>query len=92
MAWDAKLIQPVVTPNGQKLVTLMDAYKHILTLSNAEQRSELIQGAAKALIMAAEHRGPMLTAQSGAAHAVHGPKQLLNRVNPDRPWLKRKSG
>lgn len=54
--------------------TLMDAYQVLLKLPKAKQKEPMVQAAAQALIMAAEGRGPMHTAQAAAAFAVNGPR------------------
>jgi len=91
VSWSKRLDRPVVTPEGTKLVTLSDARAYALRLPKARQMDPLVQAGVEALLMAAEGKGPMLLAQSGVAHIVHGPVKPLNREKRDRPWLKRKS-
>lgn len=90
MSWSKRLERPVVTPEGKKIVTLSDARAYALALPKARQMDPHVQAGVEALLMAAEGKGPMLLAQSGVAHIVHGPVKPLNRDKPDRPWLKRK--
>jgi hypothetical protein len=65
--------------------TLLDAYQVLLKLPKAKQKEPMVQAAAEALLMAAEGRGPMHTAQAAAAYAVHGPRQ---DIQPKKPKLK----
>lgn len=91
MSWSKRLYQPVVTREGKKLVTLSDARAYVLSLPKTRQMAPEVQAGVEALLMVAEGKGPMLLAQSGVAHIVHGPVKPLNREKPDRPWMKRKS-
>lgn len=91
MSWRTKLIRPVVPAKGKPIVTLSDARAYILKLPKARQDEPIVQAGTRAVLMAANGTGPMLSAQSGVAHIVHGPVKLLNRGKPDRPWMKRKS-
>jgi hypothetical protein len=91
MTWSSKLIRPIVPPNGKPIVTLSDARAYILKLPEERQNDPLVQAGTEAILMAANGTGPMLSAQSGVAHLVHGPVKLLNREKRDRPWMKRKS-
>lgn len=78
--WDRPLERAI-----GKVVTLLDAYKVLLKLPKAKQKEPMVQAAAEALIMAAEGRGPMHTAQAAAAFAVNGPRE---DVQPKKPKLK----
>lgn len=90
MSWSKRLYQPVVTPEGKKIVTLSDARAYVLALPKARQMAPEVQAGVEALLMVAEGKGPMLLAQSGVAHIVHGRVKPLNRGKPDRPWMKRR--
>lgn len=76
--------KPLDRPIG-KVVTLLDAYNLLLKLPKAKQAEPMVQAAAEALLMAAEGRGPMHTAQAAAAYAVNGPRQ---DIQPRKPKLK----
>lgn len=89
MAWSARLIKPVVPPDGAPIVTLSDARAYLLALPKSRHHEPVVATAIEAVLMVAEGRGPMLLAQSAMAHVVHGPPQPLNRGKPDRPWLRR---
>lgn len=84
--WNRPLEKPIVKKDGTKVVTLLDAYKVLLELPKAKQKEPLPQAVAQALIMAAEGRGPMHTAQAAASLAVNGEKK---RPEPkEKPKLK----
>lgn len=92
MSWSKRLERPVVTPEGKQLVTLSDARAYALALPEARQSDPHVQVGIEALLMVAEGKGPMLLAQSGVAHIVHGSMKPLDRGRPGKPWTKRKSG
>jgi hypothetical protein len=46
---------PVILPNGRKLVTLRDAAKYIVKLPKAEQQASQWQTAAEVLMLVGEH-------------------------------------
>lgn len=66
-----------------------DARAYVLALPEDRQSDPPDQAGIEAILMAAEGKGPMLLAQSGVAHIVHGPVKSLNCGKPDRPWLNR---
>lgn len=68
--------------------TLMDAYQVLLKLPKATQREPMVQAAAMAILMAAEGRGPMHTAQAAAAFAVNGPREDVQPERPKKPARK----
>lgn len=90
MTWSKRLDRPVVTPEGKEIVTLSDARDYAVALPKSRHMDPHVQAGVEVIIMAAEDRGPIHTAQSGVAHIVHGPKQPLNLGKPDQPWLKQK--
>ncbi len=90
MSWDTELIRPIVPPKGKTIVTLSDARAYILKLPKARQKDPIVLARVEAVLMAAEGRGPMLLAQSGVAHIVHGPIKPLNRTKPDAHWQRRR--
>jgi hypothetical protein len=59
--WDQQFFDPIILPNGRKLVTLRDAAKYIVKLPKAEQQSpEKWQTAAEVLMLIGEHGDPMM--------------------------------
>lgn len=57
--------------DGKPLRTLKDAATYILKLSKAKQKLPHWQEAGKAVIMAAEDRGPILHAEIGMRRALN---------------------
>lgn len=90
-SWSARLVKPVTPAKGKPIFTLADARTYILALPELEQQTQRVQDCTQAILMAAEGRGPMFTAQAAVALLVNGPIQLLKRETRDRPWMKRKS-
>jgi hypothetical protein len=70
MPWSAKFPDPIPT-DGKPLRTLKDAAQFILKLSKAKQKMPHWQEAGKAVIMAAEDRGPMMLADVGMRRALN---------------------
>jgi hypothetical protein len=52
--WTRPFEDPIVLPDGRKLLTLKNAADYIMKLPKAEQKQEKWQTAVKVLIMAAE--------------------------------------
>lgn len=73
--WNRPLEKPIERKGKKPVRTLLDAYKVLLELPKDKQAEPLPQAIAKALIEAAEGRGPMHTAQAAAAIAVNGEKK-----------------
>lgn len=62
--WSQLLDDPVILPDGRKLVTLLDAGNYIAGLPRQEYECDHWQAAIEALLMAAEGRGPLMHAAS----------------------------
>ena len=58
MAWSTPFDEPIVLPNGRKLITLKDAGAYITRLPKAEHAAPEWQNAMEALILVAERGGP----------------------------------
>jgi hypothetical protein len=71
MTWSSRFEDPIALPDGRELVTLEDAARYILTLSDREAKQEHWKLAGEVLIMAAEGRGPLLHARVGMLRAIH---------------------
>lgn len=91
MSWSDRLLRPVETPDGKRLVTLEDAAIYFQSLPKAKRDDPYIRDRMFILIDVAEGRAPDLLGQTAVAQMVHGPVKLLNRKKPDRPWMKRKA-
>ena len=91
MPWSSPFHDPIILPNGRKLVTLMDAGKYITRLPKAEHDAPEWQAAMEALILVADLGGPTMFARIGV---MRGLNRHTERVfNPDRKdhhWGKRK--
>jgi hypothetical protein len=91
LAWSRKFEDPIPLPRGREIITLKDAANYIMKLPKAEQNLEQWQTATKALIMAAEGRGPLMHARIGVLKALNW--NVERAFNPDRKdshWGKRK--
>jgi hypothetical protein len=69
--WSSKFDDPIPLPNGRKLVTLRDAALYITKLPKAEHDAPEWQAAMQALLLVAEHDGPMMFARIGMMRALH---------------------
>jgi hypothetical protein len=89
--WSTPFEDPVVLPNGSKLVTLLDAGNYIQGLPRKDTSLEHWQVAVEALLMAAQGRGPLLHARVGMLRALnHGVERTFNPDRKDHPWRKRR--
>jgi hypothetical protein len=90
--WSRKFDDPIVLPDGRKLVTLRDAATYITKLPKAEQDLGIWQIAVEHLIRAAETDGAwLMLARIGMLKALH--RDAVRVFNPDRKethWGKRK--
>jgi hypothetical protein len=55
VSWKRRFDRPVILPDGQKLRTLDDARRYILTLSQSEHETTAWQVAIESLLLAADH-------------------------------------
>jgi len=74
---------PYPATGRRDLVTLRDAGAYIAALPKTKQQSPEWQAATKALIMAAEDRGPLMHAHVGMMLALHGAKPIPEH-NPSK--------
>ncbi|WP_458760567.1 hypothetical protein ACSVBT_07175 [Afipia sp. TerB] len=82
MGWKAKLIRPIKTAEGGEIVTLSDARDYLLKLPKDRHTDPIVQATIEAVMMAAEGRGPVFTAQAGISQVVAGRRGL--EYDPDR--------
>jgi hypothetical protein len=88
--WSREFDVPIVLHNGKKLLTLDDGRQHLLKIPKSKY-TEAIGAAAEALVMAAEHRGPMMHANVGVARVVYGPKKIPEpQPSTETRWARRK--
>jgi hypothetical protein len=57
VSWDQRFFDPMILPNGRKLVTLRDAAQYITKLPKAEHDTEEWQVAMQALLLIANTIG-----------------------------------
>jgi hypothetical protein len=90
--WRKKFDDPIVLPDGKKLVTLRDAVHHLAaTVPNRERDHPAVLNAADHLTGAAEQGYPLFFARAATLQAIHRSKGRV--FNPDRKehhWGKRK--
>ena len=89
MRWDARLIRPIQVEEGDLIVTLSDAREYLLKLPKNRHDDPIVQATVEALLMAAEGRGPIFTAQAGVARVVAG--RSSHQYDPDKPRLPAKT-
>ena len=63
--WQRRFDEPILLPNGHKLVTLMDAGNYVTKLPKAEHEAPEWQAAMEALILVADLGGPTMFARIG---------------------------
>jgi hypothetical protein len=71
MSWARRFDEPIPLPRGRQFVTLKDAASYIQKPPKAEQNLDEWQAAVKALIMAAEGRGPVMHSRIGVLRALN---------------------
>jgi len=71
VAWDQTFFDPIVLPNGKKLITLRDAAEYITELPKAEHDTPEWQAAMEALLLVAEDSGPPMFARIGVMRALN---------------------
>jgi hypothetical protein len=90
-SWSTPFEDPIMLPNGRKLLTLRDAANYITELPKAEQQDEKWQAAIEALILVAEKGGHTMLPRIGVMRALH--RNAVREFNSDRKethWGKRK--
>ena len=70
--WKRRFDDPIIPPDGRKLVTLLDAANYVTALPRKGAESEEWQAAIAALILVANSRtGPTMMARIGVMRALH---------------------
>ena len=88
--WSKPFEDPILLPNGRKLVTLKNAADYVMKLPKAEQKHEKWQTAVEVLIMAAEGRGPLMHDRIGVMQALNRNVKRIFTDRKDHHWGKRK--
>jgi hypothetical protein len=76
--WSARFVDPIILPDGRKLLTLRDAAEYITALPKAEHDAVDWQVAMETLLLVAERNGPEMLARIAVMKA-------LNRHTPKAP-------
>jgi hypothetical protein len=82
MTWSRRFEDPVILPDGRKLVTLEHADNYITKLPKAEHKAAEWQAAMEALILVATSGGPTMFARIGIMRALN--RHVERVFNPDR--------
>jgi hypothetical protein len=90
--WCRRFDDPIVLPDGKKLVTLRDAVQYLAkTVPKAEQSHEAVLVAADHLTRSAEQGYPMVFARMATLQAIHrNDERVFNPDRKDHHWGKRK--
>lgn len=70
MAWLKQFIDPIILPDGRKVLTLRDAAEYITALPKAEHDAADWQVAMEALLLVAERDGPEMLARIAVMKAL----------------------
>ncbi|MGV7219228.1 hypothetical protein [Bradyrhizobium sp. UFLA05-112] len=71
MTWSARFFDPIILPDGRKLVTLRDAATYITALPKAEHDADEWQTAMSTLLLVAENDGPEMLARIAMMRAIN---------------------
>jgi predicted lipoprotein len=88
--WTQQFFDPIILPNGRKLITLRDAAQYITKLPKAEHDAPEWQAAMEALLLVVQHNGPTDFVRIGMMRALN--RHVERVFNPDRKgthWGKR---
>jgi hypothetical protein len=89
--WSTPFDDPIILPNGRKLLTLKDAADYITKLPKKESDLPEWQAAIEVLLMLCSRGGPTMMARIGVMKALN--RHVERVFNPDRKdthWGKRK--
>ena len=91
MSWKRRFDDPIVLPDGRKLVTLLDAATYATKLPKKEANTAEWQAAMEALILVAELGGPTMFARIGLMRALNRHvERVFDPSRKDRHWGRRK--
>jgi hypothetical protein len=71
MAWFKRFYDPIILPDGRKLLTYRDAAEYITALPKAEQDAPDWQIAMETLLLVAERDGPEMPARIAVMKALN---------------------
>jgi hypothetical protein len=69
--WSARFVDPIILPDGRKLLTLRDAAEYITALPKAEHDAADWQVAMETLLLVAERNGPEMLARIAVMRALN---------------------
>jgi hypothetical protein len=80
MAWFKRFYDPIILPDGRKLLTLRDAAEYITALPKAEHDAADWQVAMETLLLVAVRNGPEMLARIAVMKALnrHAPKAMIS--------------
>jgi len=73
MAWFRRFYDPIILPDGRKLLTYRDAAEYITALPKAEQDAADWQIAMETLLLVAERNAPEMLARLAVMKALNRP-------------------
>jgi hypothetical protein len=90
--WKRRFDDPIILPDGRKLITLLDAATYATALPKKEADSFEWQAAIEALILVANSRtGPTMLARIGVMKALNRHvERVFNLDRKEHHWGKRK--
>ena len=86
--WHRPFDNPITLPDGHVLGTLRDAALYITKLPKAEHEATEWQAAMEALILVAEHDGPMMFARIGMMRALNRHVECVFDPTRKNVWRK----
>jgi hypothetical protein len=91
VSWKRRFDDPIVLPDGRRLVTLQDAGTYITKLPKAEHEAPEWQAAMEAVILVVTLGGPTMFARIGMMRALNRHvERVFDPSRKDTHWGKRK--
>jgi hypothetical protein len=89
--WTRRFEDPISLPRGRQLVTLREAASYVMALPKAEHDADEWQAAMEALLLVAEHGGPVMFARVGVMRALNRHvERVFDPSRKEKHWGKRK--
>ena len=87
-AWFKRFLDPIILPDGRKLLTLRDAAEYIAALPKADHEQADWQVTMETLLLVAERNGPEMLARIAMMRALnrHVEPVLAPREKPARAY------
>ena len=90
--WSKKFFEPIILPDGRKLVTLRDAATYVTSLPKSEHNAEQWRTATQVLLLVAERDGPEINDGADCHDAGAAPERREAGKGPAIVAKGRKSG